>query len=486
MGVPLDDTWIHFRYAENFAKGLFFQFNVGEPVAGSTSPLWVVVLGIFSFISSNFIFNSVFLSAVFHLLSCIFIYKISLIVFSKKESTRDNARYISLMVALITVISGRFIWAGLSGMETSLFTFLCIAGIYSHILNLEAKKFNLLPSLFIALATVSRPEGFLLFAIYLFDVTLIAIKEKNLSKRIPGLLIGILIFAVITTPYFIFSHFTSESILPTTFRGQGGHWRFLPDKDYVRITIEFLLSDNSVTALLYVFAGFIYLFTFRKKYFNEYRILNIIFLWVFLLPLISSFIIPNFRHHGRYFMPLIPFLNLIAIYAFFIIRDKVKDIPLRNLLSKRYVLVLITCFSLFYYVTFAGAYGFNTQNINDQQVELANWVKENVPENETIAVNDIGAITYISKNRVIDMAGLVTPQILRYRTYQWQDNLDSTYYLLKNNNVSYVIIYDHWFGPFLREYSECFEYVRSAILEDNTICGGEEMKVYKFHPLKEE
>src|SRR5690606_24890285 len=313
MGVPLDDTWIHFRYAENFAKGLFFQFNVGEPVAGSTSPLWVVVLGIFSFISSNFIFNSVFLSAVFHLLSCIFIYKISLIVFSKKESTRDNARYISLMVALITVISGRFIWAGLSGMETSLFTFLCIAGIYSHILNLEAKKFNLLPSLFIALATVSRPEGFLLFAIYLFDVTLIAIKEKNLSKRIPGLLIGILIFAVITTPYFIFSHFTSESILPTTFRGQGGHWRFLPDKDYVRITIEFLLSDNSVTALLYVFAGFIYLFTFRKKYFNEYRILNIIFLWVFLLPLISSFIIPNFRHHGRYFMPLIPFLNLIAI-----------------------------------------------------------------------------------------------------------------------------------------------------------------------------
>src|SRR5690606_36768768 len=132
-----------------------------------------------------------------------------------------------------------------------------------------------------------------------------------------------------------------------------GHWRLLPDKDYVRITIEFLLSDNSVTALLYGFAGFIYLFTFRKKDFNEYRILNIIFLWVFLLPLISSFIIPNFRHHGRYFMPLIPFLNLIAVYAFFIIRDKAKDIPLKHLLSNRYVLVLITCFSLFYYVTLA-------------------------------------------------------------------------------------------------------------------------------------
>jgi hypothetical protein len=486
MGVPLDDTWIHFQFADNFAKGYFFHFNIGQPVAGSTSPLWVVLLGAFSFISSNFIFNSIFLSAVFHLLSCIFIYKIALIIFSKRQSTKDNASFISLMIALLTVVSGRFVWAGLSGMETTVFTFMFIAAVYSHIINLEAKKFNLLPSLFIALATIARPEGFLLFGIYGLDVIIVGLKEKNLSKRIPGLFIGAAIFIVITAPYFIFSHFTSESILPTTFRGQGGHMRLLPDKDYVRVTIEFLLSDNSVTAILYFIAGFFYLFTIHRKYFNEYRNLNLIFLWIFLLPLVSSFIIPNFRHHGRYFIPLIPFLNLIAIYIFYVIRDSVRDIPIKGLLSKNYVLVIITCFSVFYYVTFAGAYGYNTQNINDQQVELAYWVEKNVPPDATIAVNDIGAITYISKNKVVDMAGLVTPQILRYRTYQWQDNLDSTYYLLKNNNVSYVIIYDHWFGPFLREYGECFEYVRSAILEDNTICGGEEMKVYKFHPLKEE
>ncbi|MCY7361725.1 MAG: hypothetical protein LH629_06600, partial [Ignavibacteria bacterium] len=27
MGVPLDDTWIHFQFADNFSKGNFFQFN---------------------------------------------------------------------------------------------------------------------------------------------------------------------------------------------------------------------------------------------------------------------------------------------------------------------------------------------------------------------------------------------------------------------------------------------------------------------------
>ena len=47
--------------------------------------------------------------------------------------------------------------------------------------------------------------------------------------------------------------------------------------------------------------------------------------------------------------------------------------------------------------------------------------------------------------------------------------------------MSYVIIYDAWFEPFLEKYGDRFEYIRSAILEDNTICGGEEMKVYKIH-----
>ena len=484
MGVPLDDSWIHFRYAENFAKGYLFQFNIGQPVAGSTSPLWVVILAGFSFITSNYIFNSVFLSALFHMLSCIFIYKISLEIFTKNESTKETAKYISLMVVFITILTGRFAWAGLSGMETTMFTFLTIAGIYAHILNLEQKRFTLLPGILFALATVSRPEGFLLFGLYILDVVIVSLKEKNFKKIIVPILAGIIIFVAITTPYFIFSHFTSESFLPTTFRGQGGTIHLLPNKTYILKTLEFLLSDNIATTLLYLTGGVFYIVNFRKQYFGQLRILNLIFLWVILLPIVSAFLIPNYRHHGRYMMPLLPFINLIALYMLFSIRDKVKDIKIKEFLSRRTALVIVLCFSVFYYFIFARAIGMNTQNINDQQVELANWVKENVGPNETIALNDIGAITFISNNKIVDMAGLVTPQILRYRTYRWEDNLDSTYYLLKNNNVSYVIIYDHWFQGFIDAYKENFEYIRSAILEDNTICGGEEMKVYKFHYTK--
>ena len=84
------------------------------------------------------------------------------------------------------------------------------------------------------------------------------------------------------------------------------------------------------------------------------------------------------------------------------------------------------------------------------------------------------------------MAGLVTPEILKYRTYNWDDNLDSVNYLLKKNNVSYIIIYDEWFKEYLNKYGSTLTYVTSAVLEDNTICGGIEMKVYKTNFIRKQ
>src|SRR5438046_9867472 len=41
---PLDDSWIHLHFARNLAEGHGFAYNPGVPVAGSTAPLWTLVL----------------------------------------------------------------------------------------------------------------------------------------------------------------------------------------------------------------------------------------------------------------------------------------------------------------------------------------------------------------------------------------------------------------------------------------------------------
>src|SRR5438876_5451656 len=45
VSFPLDDSWIHLQFARNLAEGAGFAYNPGVPVAGSTAPLWTLLLG---------------------------------------------------------------------------------------------------------------------------------------------------------------------------------------------------------------------------------------------------------------------------------------------------------------------------------------------------------------------------------------------------------------------------------------------------------
>ena len=46
-GFSLDDSWIYAQMARNVATGQGFAFNPGEPVAGSTGPLYTLILALF-------------------------------------------------------------------------------------------------------------------------------------------------------------------------------------------------------------------------------------------------------------------------------------------------------------------------------------------------------------------------------------------------------------------------------------------------------
>jgi hypothetical protein len=285
MGVPLDDTWIHFQFADNFSKGYFFQYNPGEFTAGTTSPLYVIILGFTSFFITNFIANSILISSLFYVFSCIIVYKISLLIFSKsgfsfiKEDTSgSNARLESLLVALLTAFTGRIVWSALSGMETTMFMFFCLAGIYFHIRNIISREYGLTPAVLIALAAISRPEGYLLIVLYTFDLTLNLLKDNILKANLLKLILSITIFASITLPYLLFSYSISGHFFPNTFRGQGGDLSFLPNANFLRIAFIYFFRDNLFVGLAYITSIFYYILNLR--HFNELRKLNLMFLWV--------------------------------------------------------------------------------------------------------------------------------------------------------------------------------------------------------------
>ena len=54
----------------------------------------------------------------------------------------------------------------------------------------------------------------------------------------------------------------------------------------------------------------------------------------------------------------------------------------------------------------ARLYAWNCQNIEELNVAMATWLRDNIPAHETIAVNDAGAARYFGPHRVLDLMGL--------------------------------------------------------------------------------
>src|SRR5262249_12796885 len=115
------------------------------------------------------------------------------------------------------------------------------------------------------------------------------------------------------------------------------------------------------------------------------------------------------------------------------------------------------------------------QNINAMQVHLGRWVDQNVPKTARVAVNDIGAIAFFSRREVIDLMGLVTPEIIPYRR---QGEIGVIRYL-KEACPQYVIIFPAWF-PRLVASADTLEPLYRVRLERNEVAGAAEMVVYRL------
>jgi hypothetical protein len=126
----------------------------------------------------------------------------------------------------------------------------------------------------------------------------------------------------------------------------------------------------------------------------------------------------------------------------------------------------------------ARLYAWNVDNINEMHVALGQWVVGHTPPDALLALNDIGAITYVSERPVVDLAGLITPEVIPLLRTPDRDARLVT--LLAERNVQVVIIFPNWF-PGLASRSDLLEPIHQVTLERNTVAGGETMVVYETH-----
>jgi len=395
FGVPLDDAWIHYQFARNLSQGNGFSFNPGEPTPGSTAPMWTLFLAGIGLITQDFLVPSLLLSAAFFLLTIGLTYGFAFDL--------TGSRFTALLAALGVAVAGRLLWASLAGMETSAFAAFSLAAVWAY------TKWGLrpFPALLFGLAGQTRPEGHALFALAVVDAVWqgLAVDRQTVPAVGRQLIGGVMTYVAVAAPYTIFSLITTGHALPNTFYAKVGSEHFFSWRTFHE-TVRLHWYDNPVSLAL-----------LPLGLWPAWRHSRLTVVWLLGLPLFTAVIIDFVWHHGRYTMPLIPFqMTVAAVGANWLLAKVITgNRPVHSQLSRLLLPGLVTLAfitgGLWQVPPWARMLGSNTREILEIDVALGEWLAENTPPDALIAVDDIGAITYLSRRRIVDMNGLVSPEM---------------------------------------------------------------------------
>ena len=420
LGFPLDDTWIHLTYARNLAEHGEWAFRLGERSAGSTSPLWTALLSIGFLIGlAPYVWTYLAGWIVLTLLA------ICADKLTRKLATSYRARI--PWAGLFFVFAWHLTWSAVSGMETLLHGLIILA-VLGALMSGSRRYLTL--GLLIGLSVWVRPDGLTLLGPILF-VALLSEKTWRLrGEAIWKTLIG---FGSVVLPYVLFNLALSGNAMPNTFYAkQAEYGPFWESKPFLERVSDYL-APILASPFLVLIPGAIIWLTKRIRL-RDWGVLASLF-WVLGYVGIYFVSLPAYQH-GRYIIPALPVMYLWGILGFL-------EVVLSPRANRRVVFawqaVTVVLCLLFYFV---GA----RQNANDvlwvesEMVATAKWVNQNLPSGARLAVHDIGALGFYAQNPVVDMAGLITPEVVPFI----RDEVQLAQYL-DSNSVDYLITFPSFY-----------------------------------------
>jgi hypothetical protein len=450
-GFPLDDSWIHLHFARNLADGAGFAYNPGHPVSGSTAPLWTLLLGVGAAIAGASLVMAKTLGVASGIAAALVVRRAA-IAFGAAPAP-------ALAAAVGLLWTGAFAWGALSGMEVTLAALLVAVALLAL-----ARDATWTTAVAVALAALARPEAIVL-------APLLVVARPLTARRA---LLFMAVTAVVLAPFVAFSYATVGRPLPATAvaKIEGGllgwlvglrepaavTWLTRP-RDFGLEWIRWLFTTHPLLPLALP-AAFL---AWRRCG----RVLGVVALALIAHPLAMALLAP-YRgpafQEGRYSTHLLPLAAVVLAAA-----------PGKAFRAKPVVLGSVLLVSLIALAPAAERYAWGVQNINAMQVHLGRWLDAHAPPSATLAVNDVGAIAFFSRRPVLDLMGLVTPEILPFR----RDGETGVINYVAQRCPDYVVIFPAWF-PRLAGRADLMSPVYAVRLPRNEVAGAAEMVVYRL------
>jgi len=454
LGFPLDDAWIHQTYARNLAELGEWSFIPGQRSAGSTSPLWTFVVSLGYLFKSPPILWS-------NLVGVLCLAGTAIL----GESIIHRELPISYRIPLFgffLTLEWHLIWAAVSGMETALYVL--IITLFFALLERQTISPFVLGSL-IGLTVWIRPDGITLLGPGLLVA---AVSSNNLwgkIKRIGGILLGT---AFLFLPYLVFNNYMAGSWWPNTFYAKQAEYAVQTQIPFLQRLFS-LISLPLIGAGITVFPGFLWQTLKAAK--NKNWVLISAFLWWLGYNIVYAIRLPVTYQHGRYLIPSMAIFFIIAASGSNDLLNRLLDWGKTGMLLRKTWFLIIMATTLAFYAVGAHAYAVDVAIIQTEMVETAQWIEKNSPPSAIVAAHDIGALGYFGERKIIDLAGLVSPEVIPFIR---DETLLGEY--MDKVGAYYLMTFPQWYPQLTAglpvAYSSNGMFSKSA--------GGENMKVYSW------
>jgi hypothetical protein len=148
--------------------------------------------------------------------------------------------------------------------------------------------------------------------------------------------------------------------------------------------------------------------------------------------------LPVTYQHGRYLLAAIPVWIIFGLAGWRWLLARLGSGTVARL-ARRVATLTFVVLVLVFMLLGAGAYATDVAFIQGEMVAVARWLARNTPADALIASHDIGAIGYFAERPLLDLAGLITPDII-----PWLTDEDTLSQYVLRSSADYLVTAPGW------------------------------------------
>ena len=388
-----DDAYISFRFAQNLATAHGFSFNPDQPTYGSTSPLWVGLLAATGRAGFSIIDGGHLLDALSALLL--------IPVFFRLSGVYIASLHMRVIASALLILDPWFVRWAMSGMENVLALLLLCVVMLAQQRQRGRAGVSVIAPLCCGLGILTRPE-FAVFGALLF-VDTIAFEKTYRTKKVA---IYSLVGAMVIMPWLVYAWAHFGTIVPNTITAKISRNRGASLFGTLKYFGSFFTFEATGLALVLLLEFKRILTVLRNPEGQSRWFLPVS--WMLALP--TFYAVGGAPVAGRYLLLGLPAYLLLGVRGWELLLALGARQP-----WVRATVVAFVALTLALVMDVQARYDWYLtkwpEGMSPRLVELARWLRANAGPDDLIAADQVGVLGYFSERRILDVAGLISPEM---------------------------------------------------------------------------